>query len=382
MLLDVSADHLRRDLVTYRTSTIAIFPEFSAPQAPLPAWERTKDSPGTQTLAPCHDWCDGVSWWEGAKERDMVRTHLHFLTGAVILLRNISKALLDALLYLALPYIASILGRPDQVVESIVDGVGCASEDHAAIVPPQPVFGSGHRARCQRHAFPPAASSGAASAFFEQLVESLEKVERDLAKKHQGYAAKPKRPRLVSSYGHHPQAYSVDDVVKRIREEATAHEWAPSRATVYNWITKGHRWYGKIDVIRSIRGQPRITEQGRAQVYMIVQAKNRCDKLRNSPGMTADNLKKLYQRYKKPDGTPDLDAIEGHVARRSRKSAADTSAKACPSLQDRRIVVENYIADLEGRRDDTTTRAERESIQEELDKAHEYLRQLQEGSYS
>ena len=202
-------------------------------------------------------------------------------------------------------------------------------------------------------------------------MESLEKVERDLAKKHQGYAAKPQRPRLVSSDGHHPQAYSVDDVVKRIREEATAHEWAPSRATVYNWITKGHRWYGKIDVIRSIRGQPRITEQGRAQVYMIVQAKNRCDKLRNSPGMTADNLKKLYQRYRKPDGTPDLDAIEAHAARLSCKAKAQEPSEDTLSLEEKVAACDELLAMLpllsKGWED---VQAEREQLRQRLRGCH------------
>jgi hypothetical protein len=74
----------------------------------------------------------------------MVGTHLHFLSGDVIVRGNISAKLLDPLLYLALQDITAIRGRPDQVIQGLVDGVGCASEDHAAIVPPQPVFGSGH----------------------------------------------------------------------------------------------------------------------------------------------------------------------------------------------------------------------------------------------
>jgi hypothetical protein len=41
-------------------------------------------------------------------------------------------------------HVASILGRPDQVVERIVNGMWCSSEDHAAIVRPQTVFDSGH----------------------------------------------------------------------------------------------------------------------------------------------------------------------------------------------------------------------------------------------
>src|SRR5919202_1004957 len=139
MVLDISADDLRRDLVTYCTSKIAIFPEFPTPEATLHAWEFTKDGPGTQTLEPRDDLRDGVPGWEGAKDMDMVWTHLYFLYGDVILLGNISKKLLDPLLYLALQDITAILGRPDQVLQGIVDGVGCASEDHAAIVPPQPV---------------------------------------------------------------------------------------------------------------------------------------------------------------------------------------------------------------------------------------------------
>jgi hypothetical protein len=89
-----------------------------------------------------------------------------FATEPVILLRHISEESLDPLLYLALQDVSAVLGRPDQVVQSIVDGMGSASEDHPSIVPPQPVFGSGHRAHCQTLSFPPAASSGAASVFF------------------------------------------------------------------------------------------------------------------------------------------------------------------------------------------------------------------------
>src|SRR2546425_9292124 len=110
MLLDVSADPLRCDLVTYCPSTIAIFPAFPAPQAPLNAWELTKDGPGTHTLEPCDDVRDGVPGREGAKDMDMVRTHLHVLNGDVILLRNIGKELPHPLLYLALQHVSPVLG--------------------------------------------------------------------------------------------------------------------------------------------------------------------------------------------------------------------------------------------------------------------------------
>src|SRR6266581_1390419 len=97
-----------------------------------------------------------------SQDMDMVGTDLHFLNSDVILLRNIGKELPYPLLDFALQDVSPVLGRPDQVVQSIVDGMGCASENHAAIVTVQAGLGSGHRAHCQDHSFPPAASSGAA----------------------------------------------------------------------------------------------------------------------------------------------------------------------------------------------------------------------------
>jgi hypothetical protein len=144
MVLDIPADDLRCDFVPYRTRTIAIFPAFPAPEATLHAWTLTQESPGTQALAPRDDLRQRVSGRAGAKARDRVWTHLHVLSRDVVLLCNSRQKLLDPLLYLALQDITALLGRSDQVIQGIVDGVGCASQDHAAMVPPQPVFGSGH----------------------------------------------------------------------------------------------------------------------------------------------------------------------------------------------------------------------------------------------
>src|SRR5262249_60873523 len=113
MLLDVSADDLRRDLVTHRTSTIAIFPECPAPQAPFDSRELTKDGPGTQTLEACHDLRNGVPGREWAKDMDRVGTDRHFLKGYGILLRNIGTRLPCPLLALPLQDVWSSLGRPD-----------------------------------------------------------------------------------------------------------------------------------------------------------------------------------------------------------------------------------------------------------------------------
>ena len=67
---------------------------------------------------------------------DMVWTHLHFLYSDVVLLCNIRKKLLYPPLHFTLQHVASVLGRPDQVVERIIDSMGCSSKDHVAIVHP------------------------------------------------------------------------------------------------------------------------------------------------------------------------------------------------------------------------------------------------------
>jgi hypothetical protein len=161
MLLDVAADHLCRDLVTYGASKIAIFPEFSTPQAPLDLREFAKDRSGAQTLEPCDHLGDGIPWGEGTKEMDMIRTHLHLLNGNIILLGNIGKEFLYPPLHLALQHVASVLGRPDQMIERIVDSMGCSSEDHVAIVHPNLSWQQALSPLPCR-SFPPAASSGAA----------------------------------------------------------------------------------------------------------------------------------------------------------------------------------------------------------------------------
>ena len=65
---------------------------------------------------------------------DMIRTDLQLLNGDVILFGNIGKELLDPSLYFALQYVSPVLGRPEQVVERLIDGMGGASENLAAIV--------------------------------------------------------------------------------------------------------------------------------------------------------------------------------------------------------------------------------------------------------
>lgn len=117
------------------------------------------------------------------------------------------------------------------------------------------------------------------------------------------------------------QYYSVDAVVRILAMEPEE-GWTPSRDTVYDWIKKGHRWYGKIDVIRDSRGRPHVTDQGLAQVRMIVQAENRHQRLLKQ-ARSSHSFKQLLRRKKNPDGTPDWEAIEVSIARSSNKAEAE-----------------------------------------------------------
>jgi hypothetical protein len=117
------------------------------------------------------------------------------------------------------------------------------------------------------------------------------------------------------------QYYSVDAVVRILAMEPEE-RWTPSRDTVYDWIKKGHRWYGKIDVIRDSRGRPHVTDQGLAQVRMIVQAENRHQRLLKQ-ARSSHSFKQLLRRKKNPDGTPDWEAIEVSIARSSNKAEAE-----------------------------------------------------------
>ena len=144
MLLEVSADHLRRDFVTDGASQIALLPEGSAPEASLDLRECADDRSGTPTLEPGHHLRDGIPGRDGTTEIAMIWTPFHLRKGNSILLGNIGKEFLYPPLPLALQHVTSVRGRPDQVIERLVDGMGCSAEDYAAIVRPQTVYASGH----------------------------------------------------------------------------------------------------------------------------------------------------------------------------------------------------------------------------------------------
>jgi hypothetical protein len=101
---------------------------------------------------------------------DMVRTLFHLFNGDVILLCNIAKELLHPLLYLALQRIAPVLRRPDQVVQGIIDGMGGASEDHAAIVPPSTSVWQGASSPLPNALIPPRRKQRGSLSVFRAMV--------------------------------------------------------------------------------------------------------------------------------------------------------------------------------------------------------------------
>jgi hypothetical protein len=153
MRLDRAAEDLRRDFVTSCAGEIALFPALPAPEATLHAEKPPTERPGTHTLEPRDDLRNRVAGRKGAKEMDMIGTHLHCLDRNVIRLRNIGTELLYSPLHRTLQHVASVRGRPDHVGERLVDGRGGVAGPCRPCTPKLLRAGGIE---------PPAASSGAA----------------------------------------------------------------------------------------------------------------------------------------------------------------------------------------------------------------------------
>ncbi len=63
-------------------------------------------------------------------------------------------------------------------------------------------------------------------------------------------------------------------------------------------------------------------------------------------GMSEDNLKKLFQRKKKSDGTPDYEAIEAHIKRHDKEAKTTASSTDAMSLEARIVVWEERLAEV------------------------------------
>jgi hypothetical protein len=116
------------------------------------------------------------------------------------------------------------------------------------------------------------------------------------------------------------QRYNVDQAVQILVRESPEDAWVPSRDTLYDWINKGHRWYGKPRTV-CVRDSIFVTEDGLARIHVIIREEREHHRLQekaHTHGVSRSNFKKLLQRNKQPDGTPDWRAIEAHVDRYKR----------------------------------------------------------------
>jgi hypothetical protein len=160
MMLNISADDFGGHLVTDGAGKIPILPKLPAPQAPFDARKFPENRSSAQALETSHDLDDRVPGWEGAK---IWWSGLPSISSSsdVILLRNIGKEFPYPLLDLTFQDIPPILGRPNQMVQSIVDRMRGASENHADTVA-DPADLDRALSPLSRSLIPPAASSGAA----------------------------------------------------------------------------------------------------------------------------------------------------------------------------------------------------------------------------
>jgi hypothetical protein len=84
------------------------------------------------------------------------------------------------------------------------------------------------------------------------------------------------------------------------------------------------------------------------QARTIVQPKHRRAQLfaeGKKRGMSKDNLKKLFQRKKNPDGTPDFEAIEARINRPNRVTETTMVSEDAMSLEAQRVAWEERRAE-------------------------------------
>jgi DNA-binding transcriptional MerR regulator len=94
---------------------------------------------------------------------------------------------------------------------------------------------------------------------------------------------------------------------------------------------------------QGIRTRGLSAEQLRAfqQEQEEKQARKRLRRMGKERDMSADVIKKLFQRKKKPDGTPDWGAIEAHIKRRGSNAATEDTM----SLEEQITALEARLAE-------------------------------------
>ena len=114
-----------------------------------------------------------------------------------------------------------------------------------------------------------------------------------------------------------------DQLIQQVATRLEAEGFSISEQTLYRWKAKG-----------SLCGQN--PEDLLVQARTVAEPKCRRAKLRKegkTRGLSDDNLKKLFQRKKRPDGTPDFEAIEKHIKRHDKVAEAMAASEDALSLE-------------------------------------------------
>jgi hypothetical protein len=126
-----------------------------------------------------------------------------------------------------------------------------------------------------------------------------------------------------------------DRLIPQVAARLEAEGLAISAQTVYRWQAAG-----------TLCGQH--LEELLVQARTIVQPKHRRAQLfaeGKKRGMSKDNLKKLFQRKKNPDGTPDFEAIEARINRPNRVTETTMVSEDAMSLEAQRVAWEERRAE-------------------------------------
>jgi hypothetical protein len=113
-------------------------------------------------------------------------------------------------------------------------------------------------------------------------------------RKRQGRPSRNPEPIFALPEADQQGYYSVDDVVRLLRTEASEGDWVPSRDVLYDWIAKE-----EIAIIQDRRGRKWLNEEEVAQVRLRVHTKDqrkRLSKQGKALGLSPDAIKKAMYR--------------------------------------------------------------------------------------
>ena len=159
MMLYIFAYHFCRHFVAHCSGEVSVFPQFPSPQLSLHLGIFSEYRSRTQTLESRHYLRNRIPRWERTEDMHVVCTYFHLFYRDVVLLSYLFKHLTHSVCYSSLQDVLAVLGRPYQMICSVIGGVCCTSENHARILADSYHLGIGHRTLAKMvHPSPPQAA--------------------------------------------------------------------------------------------------------------------------------------------------------------------------------------------------------------------------------